>query len=459
MRASSSMLKNLFLASVMVMIGHLASNMGKAQARNVDPPALEMALSDDILIEGLGFSRLIVKMDLDSALQSSTGQLRLGLLLEKNLCWSGLVTLIDGVSSFCKPAARVPRVDMLVRATIETNRDGEEGLVLRLVDNGPEQLVLFEDWIPRPGRIHEDEIMDSVNRMAKLITGEYGLLGSTIAFVLRQPGYSKVIVATTTHGQRLRLISKNQHINLLPRFSPDGNTIIYTTLGNFGSRLVLHDFKTGQAQLLKFPVIPGMGSLSTGGAFSPDGGSIIITMSINRDMGLFSLNFNELQRNREHYKPRQLTRRLGIETQGDWSPDGKQLVFVSDRSGSTQIYLYELETGEDLRLTFEGNYNADPKWSPVGQHILFTRRVEGKDRIFIMDPFGENVRPVTGGRYNSEQPEWSPDGNQIVFSSNRTGVYKLYMVSIDGRDLRRLTNTPAKIEESSPNWTRRQLIR
>ena len=176
-------------------------------------------------------------------------------------------------------------------------------------------------------------------------------------------------------------------------------------------------------------------------------------------MGLFWINFNELKRNRENYKPRQRTRRLGIETQGDWSPDGKQLVFVSDRSGSTQIYLYELETGEDLRLTFEGNYNADPKWSPVGQHILFTRRVEGKDRIFIMDPFGENVRPVTGGRYNSEQPEWSPDGNQIVFSSNRTGVYKLYMVSIDGRDLRRLTNTPAKIEESSPNWTRRQLIR
>jgi TolB protein len=156
---------------------------------------------------------------------------------------------------------------------------------------------------------------------------------------------------------------------------------------------------------------------------------------------------------------RQLTSRIGIETQADWSKDGARIVFVSDRSGSAQVYLLDLETNEDLRLTFDGIYNADPRFSPDGRLILFTKRVDGKDQIHIMDVNGENVRAITRGRFNSEQAEWSPDGHQLAFTSDRTGDYKLYVVSTDGSNLRRLTETPAGFDESSPSWTRRRLFR
>ncbi len=119
----------------------------------------------------------------------------------------------------------------------------------------------------------------------------------------------------------------------------------------------------------------------------------------------------------------------------------------------------DLDTREDIRLTFAGFYNADPKWSPDGKSIMFTRRVNGVEQIHVMDQYGENVRTITSGRFFAEQAEWAPDGRQIVFASNRTGEYKLYIVSTDGSNLRRLTRTPKGFEENSPTWTSRRLVR
>jgi TolB protein len=119
----------------------------------------------------------------------------------------------------------------------------------------------------------------------------------------------------------------------------------------------------------------------------------------------------------------------------------------------------DLQTREDIRLTFDGVYNADPKWSPDGKSILFTRRVNGIEQIHIMDQWGENVRVVTRGPYVAEQAEWSPDGRQVAFASNRSGDFKLYVVSTDGSNLRRLTGTPRGYEENSPTWTARRLVR
>jgi TolB protein len=123
------------------------------------------------------------------------------------------------------------------------------------------------------------------------------------------------------------------------------------------------------------------------------------------------------------------------------------------------VYLLDLETNEDLRLTFDSGYNADPRFSPDGRLILFTKRIDDKYQIHIMDVNGENVRQITRGRFDSEQAEWSPDGHQIVFTSNRTGDFKVYVVSTDGSNLRRLTDTLAGFDESSPSWTRRRMIR
>lgn len=401
--------------------------------------------SQDILIEGIGFAKLVLEIETGAGLSKYPTYRRLSKVLEKNLCWSGFFNLVRGSGKFCEPRSEPGRVDMRLELA-----EVDKALRLRLVDNGPENLVLFEDTLSLENRVPETTLINLVNRLTGRISGEPGLLGSTIAFVLRQPRYAKVIVATDTHGSRLKLISHNSGINLLPKWSPSGMSMVYTVLGDRGTQVYYHNFASNGSSSGDSRFLTKVGALNTGGSFSPDGKQIVLTMSDRSNADLFRV---DLEQNRRF----KLTSRSGIETQAHWARDGSKIVFVSDRSGTPQVYLLEVETREDLRITFDGVYNADPKWSPDSRTILFTKRVNGRDQIHIMDQYGENIRPVTRGRYDAEQPEWSPDGRQIVFTSNRTGDFKLYVVSTDGSNLRRLTRTPSGFEETSPSWTRRHL--
>ncbi|MDH5752804.1 MAG: DPP IV N-terminal domain-containing protein [Deltaproteobacteria bacterium] len=411
------------------------------------PPSASEDPTQDIFIEGLGFSKLILKIEPMEGLAENTSYQRIEGLLEKNLCWSGLFNLIRSNTRYCKLNSSPRREDMRLVLSLE-----DSVMKLRLHDAGPEMLQLYEGELDLSRVTDENSVMALVNKLTEKITGQEGLLGSSMAFVLRQPGYAKVIVTTDTHGREVKLLSANRDINLLPRFSPKGFGLVYTVLGRKGSQVYYHSLSPEQDGLGQSRFITKPGSLNTGGAFSPSGDRVVITMSVNQNADLFMVNIR-------NSKVKQLTSRMGIETQAHWSHDGKKLAFVSDRSGTPQIYLLDLETLEDLRITFDGVYNADPKWSPDGRSILFTKRVDGVDQIHIMDEYGENVRRVTRGMYTAEQAEWSPDGRQVVFASNRTGDFKLYIVSADGSNLRRLTNTPKGFDENSPSWTYRRILR
>ena len=425
----------------------LAQNAGAPTPLGTDPALNGADPSQDILIEGLGFSKLILALDLKPDLAAHAPYRRLHGLLEKNLCWSGVFNLTDGKTRYCRLREAPARIDMRLLLSLERKK-----AAIRLYDTGPENLLLFEEALVLEHGAEEQAVMDLVNRLTERITGQPGLLGSSIGFVLRQPGYTKVIVNTTTHGRKLRLLSHNPKINILPRFSPRGAGMVYTVLGNQGSQVFYQSLMPNGHKGPRSHYLTEPGSLNSGGAFSPDGNQVVVTMSINQNADLFLFDLI----NRRHS---QLTSREGIETQAHWSSIGDKLVFVSDRSGTPQIYLMDMRKREDVRLTFESTYNADPKWSPDGKSLLFTRRVNGIDQIHIMDHFGENVRMVSRGNYYSEQAEWAPDGRQIVFASNRTGEFKLYIVSADGSNLRRLTNTPRGFEENSPTWTSRRMIR
>jgi Tol biopolymer transport system component len=115
------------------------------------------------------------------------------------------------------------------------------------------------------------------------------------------------------------------------------------------------------------------------------------------------------------------------------SPDGTQIAFVSDRSGSEQIYVMSSSGGTPQQLTTQGT-NAFPAWSPDGSEIAFmsNRNTAPNREIWVMDANGGNQHRITSGG-DDYYPTWSPDGQKIAFASTRGGGdAQIWVTNSDG---------------------------
>ena len=116
-----------------------------------------------------------------------------------------------------------------------------------------------------------------------------------------------------------------------------------------------------------------------------------------------------------------------------YSADGKQIVYVSDRSGSFEIWACNSDGTNPAQLTFfRGPQVGCPRWSPDGRSILFDSREKGNGNIYVMNSNGGTPRQLTSGKFENNVPSWSRDGRWIYFSSNRTGTFQLWKMPADG---------------------------
>ncbi len=406
--------------------------------------------SEEIVISGLGFSRFSVAMKTEPDFKKHPESPRWLRVIDRNLCRSGVFRIIQSRYRACRLEDQA-RLDMKIFINLKAEED-RKTLVITVTDT--EGLPLFPLQLPlRKNQFREAKLMELVNHMTEKLTGLPGILGTTVAFTLKQPSRRKIIARVNTHGNKLAAISRNAYISLFPRWSPDGRTILYTTLSRSGTSIIYDKLKGRPITILSSDNSISSASNNflnvSGGTWFSDGNRVIATLSRrgNTDLYIFDLR---------RRKEKRLTTHRAIDTAPSLSPDNQQLVFVSDRNGQEQIYYQQMETGVIFRLTFGRGASSDPSWSPDGTLIAFTRISRGHAQIYLMDPFTEEERSLTRGRYNSEQPAWSPDGKQIVFASNSTGVYKLYVIFVDGTGRRRLTRTPRDFEESAPNWSWRK---
>jgi TolB protein len=147
-----------------------------------------------------------------------------------------------------------------------------------------------------------------------------------------------------------------------------------------------------------------------------------------------------------------LTSGISIDTAPSYSPDGKQIVFESDRGGRQQIYLMSVLGGEATRISFgKGSYGT-PVWSPRGDMIAFTKINQGRFHIGVMRTDGKNERLLTAS-FLDEGPSWSPNGRVIMFfreTAGANGAPEIYSVDVTGRNLKRV-KTPSS--GSDPAWS------
>ena len=123
-----------------------------------------------------------------------------------------------------------------------------------------------------------------------------------------------------------------------------------------------------------------------------------------------------------------------------WSPDSRQLAYVSFEGNVSTIFVQTLRTGNRIKVSSRAGINGAPAFSPDGRQLVLTLGgVDGNLDIHTLDLASRQLKRLTTNRAIDTEGSWSPDGRMIYFTSDRGGSPQIYRVSVDGGTPERIT--------------------
>jgi len=280
---------------------------------------------------------------------------------------------------------------------------------------------------------------------------EYGVVLSpdrkSLAFVVGDEKASSIDVLKIKEADRFT-ITKGTGKYTTPRWSPEGNQIALTgRIKDKGSRVYIFDIEESSLARLSDVDATEVGDWST------SGDSVVFSSSNKQKMGIHD-------RNPDGVNQRQVT--CGEDYSAIWSPDSTQLAFISERDGNPEIYVMDKKANDDMcdknresrlqiyRLTESDESEYDLSWSPDGKRLLFVSERDGNAEIYVMDASGNKQTRLTYNDVKDHQPVWSPNGKTIAFVSELDGDSDIFVMNDKGENQTRLTNNEA--EDLSPSW-------
>lgn len=226
-----------------------------------------------------------------------------------------------------------------------------------------------------------------------------------------------------------------------PDWSSDGSQIVFTRYTGNALELQLLELATGKVMALT-----NDGHVNLDPRFSPDGNHVAYVST--KDTGHFriwigtlsngKLTAKPLSPERETKIPRYYYSQWDHQLSPSWSPDGQSLVFVSNPDhiyGTGSIYKAEISNPEKLTLLVkeETAWRTKPDWSPDGQRMIYASYLGRQwHQLWISTTDEGNAYPMTYGDFDNTNARWSPDANRIAYISNKNGNTSLWIQNVLG---------------------------
>ncbi|MGH8113854.1 MAG: Tol-Pal system beta propeller repeat protein TolB [Rhodanobacteraceae bacterium] len=139
------------------------------------------------------------------------------------------------------------------------------------------------------------------------------------------------------------------------------------------------------------------------------------------------------------YNPQTVVRSHEALLSPTWSPDGKELAYVSFESGDSAVYIQNIATGARRVVSARPGINGAPRFSPDGKKLALSLSFQGNPEIYVMDLATGALTRLTHNLAIDTEPSWTPDGQNIIFTSDRSGKPQLYEIPAAGGTPQRVT--------------------
>jgi TolB protein len=280
--------------------------------------------------------------------------------------------------------------------------------------------------------------------LLKTLVGVDGIARTQIAFIKENSEGGKDLYLIDYDGYNLRRVTKDRGVAVSPDWSPDGESIYYTSLHKGDPDLYRIDLKRGQ----RFAVASYPG-LNYAAAVSPDGKKLALVLSRSGTPDIYTMGTDGKDLVR-------LTHSVGrLSTCPVWSHDGRRIAYVSDVQGGPQLYVMNADGTDQHRLLTGYREMTSLDWSPSAKTadlICFSAKVQNRRQIFVADLKRDVVKQLTYDAANHEDPNFAPDGRHIVYVREpRSGAMDLYLLDVFDPKPVQITSFPGN--ESYPAWS------
>ena len=303
---------------------------------------------------------------------------------------------------------------------------------------------------------------------AQVVTSPTGPRATHIAFMSKADGEAD-IYAMTTQGLARTNLTDDKSVGVRadsePAWSPDGQYVVFqrTNLKSPGSRLfVVRTDGSSDPHALMPPTLTQTSEMDP--SFAPNGREIVFSSNRTGHFELYMANATG-------GPAKQLTfTKDGVDNLDPaWSPDGLKIAFARHEWSTfgeipslptDSIYVVLLRTGQTYRVTNPGIGFCDgqPAWSGDSSRIAFESNRTGTEDVFVTKLGTDTaVRRITPLGSNEFHPSWAAFGNELVLVSDRTGATEIYTLTFAPT----LTSLPAmreltfdKAPKANPAWER-----